>query len=255
MKEASRGDLVDEKSHLVDGMGGEVHLFKGLLSGLMGVVFVATLVSSHARAACMEGPPQTCTGVNGCSGTRECNGRSWTRCECEPVPPIAVPCVNSCGVAGTLEAGVCRATEVCNTCDDDGDGMTNEGLKCAHLSLQPRCTSTASFDAEILANDSIGTGSALMYAKWGLGFPLVPDTRSTNAATYPARSSINWRFLASAASYKTVLKYQGVQFESGTRLMYSPSQCGLRQWIPDSSQRTRDEYRADRPSPLLGQLR
>lgn len=145
----------------------------GWIKGSLGLVFVIlAILSSRARAACMEGPPQTCTGANGCSGTRECNGRSWTRCECEPAPPVVVPCVNGCGVSGTLEVGVCRAEELCNTCDDDGDGMVNEGLKCTHLSLQPRCSFTGSFEADLSSLDTIGVGSALMYAKWGPRFPL-----------------------------------------------------------------------------------
>ena len=136
-----------------------------------------------------------------------------------------VPCTTSCGVSGTITNGACIAAEVCNSCDDDRDGHVDEGLKCAHLSLESRCSAPSTIDAHIEANDSIGTSWALMYQKWGPGSPYVVDTRKKTARTsYPSHANVSWRFLASAAAQKTILHYQGIQLEAGARLTYAAPQ-------------------------------
>lgn len=62
---------------------------------------------------------------NNDAGYRECPG-------CDAGAPCTTICdsngVTQCDMNNPMAAGVCRAQEVCNRCDDDGDGQEDEGL-------------------------------------------------------------------------------------------------------------------------------
>lgn len=75
-----------------------------------------------------------CVGPGGCIGERICRlGGAAGVCRC-----VAVRCTTSCGTSGFQPAtgGTCVADESCNGCDDDGDGLNDEGLDCATRSLE-----------------------------------------------------------------------------------------------------------------------
>jgi hypothetical protein len=91
-------------------------------------------------------PPQPCKLPNGCGGFKQCNGTAGWSQDC---PKCAgggdsVPCsiqgrCNGQDRSGTslcsttCEVGQCNASpasEVCNNCDDDGNGIADEGLSC-----------------------------------------------------------------------------------------------------------------------------
>ncbi len=72
-------------------------------------------------------PAETCNGADD-----DCDGVADDPFTC--VRNSVNPCVTGCGTVGTYTctasctAGTCAATEVCNGCDDDADGSTDEGL-------------------------------------------------------------------------------------------------------------------------------
>ncbi|MCC6877717.1 MAG: putative metal-binding motif-containing protein [Sandaracinaceae bacterium] len=85
----------------------------------------------------------SCTGYGTCSATEVCNG-----CDDDGVggPDNGFACVRNatqgcttgCGTAGTQTCngtcsayGSCAGTEVCNNCDDDGNGVADNGFTCA----------------------------------------------------------------------------------------------------------------------------
>ena len=45
-------------------------------------------------------------------------------------PPDPPPCTTPCGTPGQMQGGRCTGPEVCNNCDDNGDGFIDEGLVC-----------------------------------------------------------------------------------------------------------------------------
>ncbi|NMC70112.1 MAG: hypothetical protein GYA57_08625, partial [Myxococcales bacterium] len=108
-----------------------------------------------SRACIVEGPAGSCAGLETCrsddcrwSGTCElpaaescnasdddCDGSTDEEFEC--VQGSSTPCTTSCGVpaarlcSAACVLGPCAATEVaCNGCDDDADGLTDEGNWC-----------------------------------------------------------------------------------------------------------------------------
>lgn len=94
-----------------------------------------------AEARCIEGSSSRCVGANGCEGERTCRGGYVSRCECETTPPV--PC-SICGRASRIENGVCRPLpEICNACDDDRDGVIDNGISCLGTGpFTPRCPRT-----------------------------------------------------------------------------------------------------------------
>ncbi len=106
------------------------------VGGILGVVIVSS--AGVARASCYpDGKVVSCTCANGLSGTRECMGRSMTGCVCEHQPPAQNCTV--CGQPGTRVGSACLAAEICNGCDDDGNGVIDDGLKCMVRPLEPTC--------------------------------------------------------------------------------------------------------------------
>ncbi len=73
-------------------------------------------------------PPETCDGVdNNCNGVSD-DGFACVRGR------SGISCLTGCGTVGaytcsaTCAPGACAAIEVCNGCDDDGDGSVDEGV-------------------------------------------------------------------------------------------------------------------------------
>ncbi|MBN1774630.1 MAG: DUF4215 domain-containing protein [Deltaproteobacteria bacterium] len=114
-----------------------------------------TCAQGSSRACVVEGPGGSCAGVEACLGDvcrwsglcelaavescngsdDDCDGTTDEGFEC--VQGSSVPCTTSCGVpaARLCDAvcvlGPCAAAEVaCNGCDDDADGLTDEGTWC-----------------------------------------------------------------------------------------------------------------------------
>ncbi|MCP3097666.1 hypothetical protein LZ198_02115 [Myxococcus sp. K15C18031901] len=99
---------------------------------------VALLLSNEARAACEDGQVEACQ-LNGCLGSRSCEGTKFGPCQFDGSSSTSC---SVCGRAGTQTctvgpadegggvriAGSCSAyrSELCNGCDDDGDGQVDE---------------------------------------------------------------------------------------------------------------------------------
>lgn len=89
---------------------------------------LALLTPLAAQARCTEGMRSSCLGRGGCAGIRQCNSGYMTGCICT-APPVACRVCNRQSFEDAN--GVCRPLpEVCNGCDDDGDGAVDEGLSC-----------------------------------------------------------------------------------------------------------------------------
>ncbi|MBZ5710155.1 hypothetical protein [Nannocystis pusilla] len=120
---------------------------------------LAGLTATQARALCPDGAVGSCQLPGGCTGERQCDGGSWGPCE-----PVVTSCelANGCPglstcaggqsscqpIAGDKLCAVCYGTgtqqcdaegnivtpctrvEVCNFCDDDGDGLMDEDFSC-----------------------------------------------------------------------------------------------------------------------------
>jgi hypothetical protein len=92
------------------------------------------LNAPEARAACVDGDTQRCS-ENGCEGYQTCNGKIWGRCN--EFTGRGLGSCSVCGRQGTYRSctfegepiqSSCSAygAEVCNGCDDDGDGLVDE---------------------------------------------------------------------------------------------------------------------------------
>lgn len=99
------------------------------------------VLGNSAHAACVNGRTVACVTVNGSAGTRECVGGRFTGCIAD-FDSGDRPCQTACGTTGYEFNGRCKTAEVCNSCDDDGDGAIDEGLKCASWPLQSHCPAT-----------------------------------------------------------------------------------------------------------------
>ncbi len=88
---------------------------------------------NDSASAVRPGATEVCDGIdNDCTGTAD--DGSGMSCALGS----SAPCSTSCGTAGTAACtalcalGTCRAaSETCNACDDDGDGVNDNGLACA----------------------------------------------------------------------------------------------------------------------------
>lgn len=96
-----------------------------------------TTGSCTATAAC--GGPASCSG----QGSHSCTDGTWTACSgcsgtgtCPTCAASSNPgsgtgaCDSTCHVPGT-----CTGAEVCNACDDNGNGVKDEGIYCAPCQL------------------------------------------------------------------------------------------------------------------------
>lgn len=99
------------------------------------IVLLVAIRPVAGWAACQEGATQSCTS-NGCPGTRECMSGRWSPCECTGAPASCTVCGRSgtktCNYACGVVSNTCLAPEICNGCDDNQNGMVDDGLyKCA----------------------------------------------------------------------------------------------------------------------------
>ncbi len=97
------------------------------------------LFALPARARCNEGSTSSCVGPGGCRGERTCNSGYLSTCECSTGPAC-----QRCGRQSYLDAaGKCALPEICNGCDDDGNGQVDDGVYCLGTGpFTPRCTGT-----------------------------------------------------------------------------------------------------------------
>lgn len=117
--------------------------------GMVGLLLLCVLSADNAHAACYpEGASRTCN-VGACLGTETCNTH-WSECV---LSGRSTQSCSVCGRTGTLSCdtdgafvpGSCSAyaAEVCNGCDDDGDGSVDEGLTAGACDPQGNgCTGT-----------------------------------------------------------------------------------------------------------------
>lgn len=106
-------------------------MFLNVIRCVIAFVMLAPMVSS---ARCFEGSTGTCWLPNGCVGRRQCIGGLWGGCECNGGGGT-VSC-SVCGGAGSAQCnsscdvGVCSRAEICNGCDDNADGLIDNGAGC-----------------------------------------------------------------------------------------------------------------------------
>ena len=89
-----------------------------------------------ARNASCTFAGQTCTGAEVCNGCDDdANGVADNGFACAQGATRA--CTSACGTAGTQRCQgdcsgwqVCRAAEACNSCDDDANGVADDGFTC-----------------------------------------------------------------------------------------------------------------------------
>ena len=88
---------------------------------------------------CDPGTDYGCTLSNGCPGVKTCiSGTRFGSCHCAGGGGAAGSCLTSCGLQGQYACGstcirstTCNAPEICNGCDDNGDGQVDENNVCA----------------------------------------------------------------------------------------------------------------------------
>ena len=133
------------------------------------------LMNPPEDCSCSAGdPPRACSYPPGsvcASGTEMCIGGMWGSCS---IMPEAIDvcdgrdedcngvaddpfmcardsvrsCLTECGTEGTQTCdgecrwGACSATEVCNGCDDDADGIADDGFECALGGPPTDCTNS-----------------------------------------------------------------------------------------------------------------
>lgn len=115
--------------------------------GKVWCLIASLFVGAPAWALCTSDEPQACIGPGGCPGTRECPGI----CQCD----VSEPCTTACGRSSWLdEAGECMAVdESCNNCDDDGDGVVDDGVSCvAKTPFTPKCGSYTGIQVALGSN-------------------------------------------------------------------------------------------------------
>ncbi|MCS6800264.1 MAG: hypothetical protein NZ898_17375, partial [Myxococcota bacterium] len=102
--------------------------------------------------------PERCNGVDD-----DCNGRADDGFAC--VGGTRESCRTASGAPGerTCEPDCsgwspCRADEICNGMDDDGDGMVDDGFACARETSQPCTASTGARGVQACRADCSGWG-------------------------------------------------------------------------------------------------
>jgi len=102
--------------------------------------------TNNSWSACSGSPTQSCgNSATGCGGTRTCTNETWGPCTCA-VGSATSSCHTSSGDAcGTLGSGTCAGdctlqgactvAERCNNCDDNGNGLIDEGQTCSPCGL------------------------------------------------------------------------------------------------------------------------
>jgi hypothetical protein len=102
--------------------------------GMVGLVFLCLLSPGEAHATCFpEGGVRACS-AGACLGTQTCD-TYWSECTFSGASTQSCSVcgrngTRSCDSSGALIPSSCSAytAEVCNNCDDDGDGSVDEGL-------------------------------------------------------------------------------------------------------------------------------
>ena len=171
--------------------------FSRLLSAWwVGGLLWCVLGAPEARASCFpQGGVQACS--NGaCVGTQTCD-EYWSDCSYSATSTQSCSvCGRSgfvkCDAEGSLLSGTCTAygAEVCNNCDDDGDGLVDEGLTDGACDPQGNgCTGTrtcvaGAWTCVIPPDRKLSCGSqcgAEAYRQCGANGALGPCTRVVGA--------------------------------------------------------------------------
>lgn len=104
--------------------------FRRSLTKIMAALLFSIAPLTSWAAVCNPGDIASCQTTNGCLGTKECYGAGYWA-QCEPLPGKGAKACTGCGGAtGKVvcdDAGVVVACwvsdiEICNNCDDNGDG-------------------------------------------------------------------------------------------------------------------------------------
>lgn len=168
------------------------------------------LLGTKAHAACHpDGRITTCVTARGAAGTRECINGRFTNCQADFEGKPEESCTTGCGTEGRIINGTCRAAEVCNSCDDDGDGLVDEDLKCAIWPLEPRCpVGNVTIGAnKLTSTELIGDRSSDL---------LTSGAANLNGAHLPADTvlspaTIAWSFAPPDCAKSTTVTFTGVQ--------------------------------------------
>ena len=110
---------------------------------------------------CSIGPTaETCDGLdNDCNGVVD-DGFLCSDGETEPCVICGQPGERSCR-AGCGGFGACEAREECNDCDDDSDGVIDEGFDCRSGSTQPCTNSCGNAGTALCESCRVGACTAL----------------------------------------------------------------------------------------------
>ncbi|WP_434385845.1 hypothetical protein [Melittangium boletus] len=191
---------------------------------LMSLGLVAALVSAEAWATCApEGGYRSCT-MEGtrCPGISYCDNY-WSQC----APVGGARSCTVCGGAGTQQCddsgnpyGSCTRAEQCNNCDDDGDGLIDEGLvNCGGVT----CGANFETCGDGLDNDCDGATDegCSSCTSTAQVFPYVFDQLnemrldSLNAATYGKRMYTQWKFIPSHRMSSMSFELSKLDLEQG----------------------------------------
>lgn len=120
------------------------HDSRSIHLGMVGLALFCVLSANEVHAVCFpEGGVRQCSS-GACVGTQTCN-TYWSECvfsraSTQSCSVCGRTGVMACDTAGNLLSGSCSAysAEVCNNCDDDGDGSVDERLIAG--SCDPRAT-------------------------------------------------------------------------------------------------------------------
>lgn len=98
---------------------------------------VANACPVEGCPGCDPGTDEPCTLSNGCAGVKTCIGTRYGACHCAGGGGTGGSCTTTCGVQGGYvcdgacnRTTTCIAAEICNGCDENGNGQIDENNVC-----------------------------------------------------------------------------------------------------------------------------